>query len=386
MFWFISIVMTVYGFVNFYIFWRMKYFLGGHPLLYKIILLLFITWSLSYPVGRILEIWVHNGFQRLLIHIGSFWLAYFVYLLLGTLLFDITTMVLRITPYQILLARKLNYIYYASINGLIILFLIIGNINANRIRTTHLTIQVFKKHPAPDTLRIALITDIHLGTIIQNSFLEKIVERVNREKPDLILLGGDIIDEDINSVIEGKMGSILHRFQTPLGVYAITGNHEYISREVKMAEKYLRDAGIIMLRDSTIIIDNKILLAGREDRASRVFKGYIRKSIPALIHPYKTENYLSILLDHQPFHLEEAEQAGFDLQLSGHTHHGQMFPFQFITNRVYEKSWGYYRKGKTHYYISCGVGTWGPRIRLGNHPEIVIIDVVINKNQISEDK
>ena len=86
-----------------------------------------------------------------------------------------------------------------------------------------------------------------------------------------------------------------------------------------------------------------------------------------------------ILLDHQPFDLQDATATGIDLQLSGHTHHGQLWPLNFITNRVYEKSWGYLKKGSTHYYISSGAGTWGPPVRTGNSPEIVSIKINFTK-------
>ena len=127
-----------------------------------------------------------------------------------------------------------------------------------------------------------------------------------------------------------------------------------------------------MLRDTWVKIGDSLYVVGREDISIRGFTGKKRKPLPELMAEVD-KSYPIILMDHQPFRLEEAEINGVDLQLSGHTHHGQLWPFNFITKKVYELSWGYKKKGSTHYYVSCGVGTWGPPIRTGNRPEIINI-------------
>jgi len=128
------------------------------------------------------------------------------------------------------------------------------------------------------------------------------------------------------------------------------------------------------LRDRTVKINGSIYIIGREDRTIRQFSGKQRKPLAELMRQVD-KNLPILLMDHQPFGLNEAEENGVDLQLSGHTHHGQIFPINFITNAVYEKSWGYLQKGKTHIYVSCGVGTWGPPVRVGNRPEILNITI-----------
>jgi predicted MPP superfamily phosphohydrolase len=151
----------------------------------------------------------------------------------------------------------------------------------------------------------------------------------------------------------------------------VTGNHEYIGG-VEEACRYLTDHGIVVLRDRVARILKSVCIVGREDRSIRGFSGRQRIPLETLLNGIDRED-LVILMDHQPFHLDEAASLGVDLQLSGHTHHGQLWPFNFITAAVYELSWGYLQKGDMHVYVSSGVGTWGPPVRIGNVPEIVSI-------------
>jgi predicted MPP superfamily phosphohydrolase len=224
-----------------------------------------------------------------------------------------------------------------------------------------------------EELNIVAASDIHLGTIIRNSRLKYIVDKINNLSPDLILLPGDIVDEDVSSVMEQNMASILKQLNAKYGVYAITGNHEYIGG-VQETVKYIRDGNVTVLMDSIEKIANSFYLIGRKDHSAISF-GDSRDTLATILESADKSLPL-ILVDHQPFNLEEAQMNGIDFQISGHTHHGQLFPFNFITKRVYEKSWGYMRKNSTQYYVSCGVGTWGPPMRLGNRPEILNIKVL----------
>jgi predicted MPP superfamily phosphohydrolase len=218
-------------------------------------------------------------------------------------------------------------------------------------------------------LNIALVSDVHLGNIICNSHLTRIVEKINGLNPDVVLIAGDLVDEDIQPVIRMNLGETLRQIKSKYGVYGITGNHEYIGG-VEPACKYLTEHGIIMLRDSTLEIAHAFTLVGREDVSIRQFNGRQRKPLNELMS--SVNKALPVLLmDHQPLHLNEAVENGADLQVSGHTHHGQLWPFNCIAKAVYEVSWGYLRKAQTQFYVSCGVGTWGPPMRTGNRPEVV---------------
>lgn len=216
-----------------------------------------------------------------------------------------------------------------------------------------------------------MASDIHLGTLIANGRVSSLVEKINSLDPDIVLLAGDIVDEDIGQVIKLNLGETLKTIKSKYGVYGITGNHEYIGG-VEPAVKYLEAHGITMLRDTSIKINNSFYLVGREDKSINQFAGKKRKELKEIMSDID-KNLPVIMMDHQPFGLNEAEENGVDLQLSGHTHHGQLWPANYITEMIYEVSWGYKKKGNTNIYVSSGFGGWGPPIRTGNSPEIVNI-------------
>jgi len=254
---------------------------------------------------------------------------------------------------------------------LVLFLLIVGHINAINPKVKKLSIDIRKSVAGLESLKVVAVSDIHLGTIIGSKRLKRLVESINLLNPDVVLLGGDVLDEDVGQVIKKNLGDCIKRINSRFGIFAVTGNHEYIGG-VDNAVKYLEEHGVKCLRDNSILVDNKFYLVGRDDRDKSRYTAKKRKLLAALIDPLDKNNPI-ILLDHQPFNLNEAEIAGVDLQFSGHTHHGQLWPLNFITNKVYEVSWGYKKKGNTHFYVSTGFGTWGPPVRIGNRPEIVQI-------------
>jgi predicted MPP superfamily phosphohydrolase len=218
-----------------------------------------------------------------------------------------------------------------------------------------------------------MASDIHLGTIIGRKQFGQIVSMINERDPDLVLFPGDILDEDPAPVIHDNLGGLLRSIRSRYGVLAITGNHEYIGG-VEVACRFLAEHGIRVLRDQSVRLGDFLHVIGREDRSIERFTGKPRKPLAELMRDVDRRLPV-ILMDHQPFALEEAVRNGVDLQLSGHTHHGQMWPLNLVTKMIYEISWGYIRKENTQFYVSSGVGTWGPPVRIGNRPEIVEINL-----------
>jgi uncharacterized protein len=255
-----------------------------------------------------------------------------------------------------------------------IIIVIAGYINASIFKINKFELSIQKTGINLKSLHIAIASDIHLGTIISNSHLKNLVNSINILKPDIILLAGDIVDEDLAPVIKNNLGETLTKLKSKYGTYAITGNHEYIGG-VEEAVKYLSAHNITMLRDRAVMIDDLFYIVGREDRSISQFNARKRKSLADILSGID-RNLPVILMDHQPFALQEAVNAGIDLQLSGHTHHGQLWPFNYITSKLFELSYGYIRKGSTHFYVSSGFGTWGPPVRTTARPEIV--DITIN--------
>lgn len=370
---FFSIALAVYALINYYIFIR-EWEVGGQNSTWRTAFVAaFLLFSLSYIAGRFLERFSLTWFSSSLVMIGSFWLAAMTYFLLFTVAIDLLRLInllaplfpssFSVNPEQ---TKETTALVVAAVVSIIVLA---GYLNARTPRVRTLALTIPKNSRAMESMNIVVASDIHLGTIVCKSKLERIVDRINALDPDLVLLPGDVVDEDIGPVIRNNLGETLKKIRSKFGVLAITGNHEYIGG-VEPACRYLVDHGITMLRDDSRKINNTVYIVGREDISIRGFAGKNRKPLQELMAGID-KSYPVILMDHQPFHLEEAEANGVDLQLSGHTHHGQLWPFNFITKKVYEISWGYKKKGNTHYYVSCGVGTWGPPVRTGNTPEIV---------------
>lgn len=210
--------------------------------------------------------------------------------------------------------------------------------------------------------KIVMVSDLHIGYHNNRKEISTWIDKINAEKPDLILIGGDIIDGHIRPIVDENMAQEFRRLKAP--VYACLGNHEYYGGE-KAAEQFYKDAGINLLIDRSTSVQG-INIIGRDDRTNRN-----RKSVKALTHGLDMSRY-TIMLDHQPYNLEDAELAGIDFQLSGHTHYGQMWPISWIEDAIYEKAYGALTKGNTQYYVTSGMGIWGAKFRIGTQSEYVV--------------
>ena len=369
---FFSIVIVLYGLINTYIYLRGLQAIPSASSLRQWFTIVFWFLALSYFAARLLErmalSWLTDG----LVWIGSFWLGEMAYFVLILLVIDVVRLANYFVPFFPALITQ-NYQHTKQIVALvvagIVLLTVIGarlNQMSPQIKTLELTIH--KKSPLTE-LNVAMISDVHLGTIICNSHFMRIVEKINSLNPDIVLFAGDLVDEDIAPVIRQNLGETIRQIKSKYGIYGITGNHEYIGG-VEAACTYLTEHGVVMLRDSIVKIADAFTLVGREDISARQFGSHQRKPLQELMKAVD-KSLPVILMDHQPLHLNEAVEQGADLQFSGHTHNGQLWPFNYIADAVYEVSWGYKQKGNTHVYVSCGVGTWGPPMRTGNRPEVV---------------
>jgi len=372
---FFTVFFTLYGLLNYYVINRIGQTLVFIGFTNKYLFILIILAS-AYPAARLLELISTNFITHFLVYIGSLYLALFVYGLLFIAVVDFVRLVDHFLPFiKKISAGNLTALCRYTFFTLAATSLILttaGFFNARRLRLRTINVNIAKKAGDRQTLKIVMASDIHLGAIIGIPRLQEVVNKINSLKPDIILFAGDVVDEDTSIVIEKGMAVFLKKLKAPLGVYAVTGNHEYIKNK-KQAVGFLRDGGITVLEDRVIKVADSFYLAGRKDMlAKNLGKG--RKELADILQGIDSTKPL-ILLDHQPFRLEQAETNGVDLQLSGHTHHGQMFPFNLLTKKIFEQSWGYLKKGSTHYYISCGVGTWGPPVRIGSVPEIVEINL-----------
>lgn len=255
----------------------------------------------------------------------------------------------------------------ASILILVVAIFIYGYFNYERKERVQLNVETAK--PLKRPLRVVMMSDLHLGYHNTRADFHKWVSDIMAENADLILIAGDVIDGSIRALLEQDMATEFRRLKVP--VYACLGNHEYYSGR-KEAIQFYKDAGIHLLVDEAEKVElrgDTILLIGRDDRVNEN-----RKSVKELLSGFSNNRYV-ILLDHQPYHLEEAEQAGVDSQLSGHTHYGQVWPISWIEEAIYEKAFGALKKGDTQYYISSGIGIWGAKFRIGTRSEYVVADI-----------
>ena len=233
---------------------------------------------------------------------------------------------------------------------------------------------------ALDGFKIAQISDLHIGPTIDRNYVQKTVDMTNSVEPDIIVLTGDIGDGS-PQVYQDDFAPLKH-LRAKLGVFYVTGNHEYYSD----AEKWMTmmtDAGMVVLRNSNQIIHYagssaallkkvSIAVAGVVDPAAAMFLATDGpKPADAMLGANNAD--IKILLAHQPGIAALAEKAGFDLQISGHTHGGQFFPWNFVVKKVHQYHQGLFKRGVMHIYVSPGTGSWGPPIRLGTRPEVSVL-------------
>jgi len=369
-------VLAVYGLLNFYVIRRGWQAMAGARTGRWVYLAVALFLVLSFPISRMTARLLPQLPTTFLSYLGSFFMAAVIYAFFFVLIIDLFRLLnalFRFFPrFMTGNPQRAGFVAMWAVLGAIFLILAGGFIAAvyPRLRTLDLTVD--KKAGTMDRLNVVMISDVHLSSIYRNSHLKKIVERINRLKPDLVLLPGDIVDMDVSREEEDKMTVTLGGIRAPLGVFAVTGNHEYYGGVAKNVE-YLGKAGVRVLQDEMVKIDEAFYLVGRKDLSASRF-GDQRLPLDQIMQGVD-RSLPVILMDHEPFHLEEAEHNGVDLQVSGHTHAGQLFPISLINKAMYEQNWGYWRRGKTQYYISCGVGTWGMPVRTAGISEIVQIKV-----------
>lgn len=374
---FFLIFFFVYVSLNFYVFIRGWQSLAFAPFVKPYYLVLFLFISLSYLIAKFFVSYLPPFLYDVLMWIGSFWFVYMFYFVLTILFVDILRLVDSFTYIFPEFVRS-NYDTAKFITAIAMIVLVsipifIGHLNTKNIKARELNLSISKRESLLTELNVAFLADLHLSIINDEIFLEKVVDKVNALKPDIILFGGDIVDDKAWILDRKNIGPSLRKLKSKYGIYTCTGNHEYING-VQSSVNWIKRFGIEVIQDDVIKIGNSFYLIGREDRSINQFSNRRRKSLNEILH--QTEKRLpTILLDHQPLNLEEAANYGIDIQLSGHTHHGQIFPANLITNLVYELSWGYLKKGNTHYYVTSGVGTWGPPVRIGSATDIIKLNI-----------
>jgi predicted MPP superfamily phosphohydrolase len=374
----IIIVLLLYSAINFYIGIR-----GWQSLRRKLSLIFSISYlfifsffALSYPLGSFIQKLSPSTLGDTLLLTGSFWLGMIYYLFLFTLFIDILRFIDTYKPFLPLKLKQHSLRVAATVFLVTTCLIAYGTWNARHPVTINYEITIPKTAGTSslETLQVVMVSDIHLGQIVDNRRLKRLVNRINQLEPDIVLIPGDIIDNDINVLPNQHMIETFRKLRPKLGTYAVLGNHEYFDQQTDLAIEYLKQGNIHILRDQWTLVDNSFYVVGRDDLAKMRYIGASRQDLKTVMEGIDHRLPI-ILLDHQPKNLQDAVDQGVDLQLSGHTHLGQLFPNSLITKKLYELDWGYLQKESLQVIVSCGFGTWGPPVRIGNSPEIINLTI-----------
>lgn len=374
---FFIIFFTVYTALNYYVFIRGWQVLSSLPAFKPFYIVLFVIVAYGYVLSKVLYKILPSILYDFWLSIGAIWFAFLVYFIL--VLFGLDLIRLMESFFHFLprfiynnyeQTKKITAIAVILLVSIIVLF---GSLNKRDITIKTLNLTLPKGDGKLSELNIVMAADLHLSPIDGEKLLSRIVDKINTVNPELILLAGDIVDDKAEVLTARGIGESFKKLKPKYGIYAINGNHEFIN-EVGASVKYMQKYGMNVLRDDFLLIDGSFYLVGREDVVMERFTGRKRKPLEKIVQTIQTD-HPRIVLDHTPVKLEQAVENGIDLQLSGHTHHGQIWPGNIITNMIYELSWGYKRKGNTQYYVTSGAGTWGPPVRTGSKSEIVNIKI-----------
>ncbi len=358
-----------------------------------IIYSLFIIAALAMPLGFILP--GTSTVKYKLLHLGSIWLGVLMYSLFPTILYLIFCLVWRIykkkkgTTKPLERPRK-NAITAASVG---IVFVIIisgyGMIHATDTKITEYSIEVDRKDGKIDELNAVMIADMHMGVNIGSKEMERMAKLINECEPDIVFICGDIFDNIYDALDDPEhLIEIFKSIKTKYGIYACYGNHDVDEKvlagftfnysDKKMSDprmdEFLEKAGIILLRDEYILIEDSFYVYGRPDK-SKPGRGIDDRKTPEEVMKSMEGNYPVIVLDHQPRQQDELAKAGCEVDLCGHTHDGQIFPGNILVSLLYDNSYGYKKFGNMHNIVTSGVGLFGPYMRVGTRSEICSIRI-----------
>ena len=357
---FLTLVITIWGGIHFYVYKRTIHFLNISGAFKIYLALAIFILFFSYPLIRAISGFLPVEISLVLHILSTLWIGMVFYLFLFFILADLITLILS-------LAFPIPKVAIGiAVFILTILTVIYGYIEANRISTRKITIKI--ENLNGKELRIVHLSDLHLGLNFNYLKLKRMIPHINKFSPDLVLITGDILDEKADRI--NKYKNLFSEIQSGLGIFAVTGNHEFYAGNQKSIE-FLKSAGITLLRNQVLTLNN-VEIAGVDDeeflRNSKNWKENLKNTLKKA----HKENML-ILLKHRPTGFDIARENGVGLMLCGHTHRAQLFPLHFITSRVYRYFYGYHIEGKMHIYVNSGLGTWGPPLRLFAPPEIVFI-------------
>ena len=344
---------------NFYIFVRLVQAIAALPMWLR------VAFGVVYWIaacGMFISFGMRNVAMPEFLHrtlhvVGTSWLLFTLYMVVALLVADVV---------HCIWPSFHHGVWYAL--GLTLTVLVAGYINYRNPRVEHITIETDKPIEG-GRLRLVAISDVHLGYGTTRNDLARYIDIINSENPDIVVIVGDLIDNSIMPVKRADMCREFERIEARYGIYMVAGNHEYISG-IDECRNYLETTPIQLLSDSVARPLKGVEIVCRDDR-----QNMRRAKLDTLLAECDSECF-KIVLDHQPNAIKESQKNSIDLHLSGHTHRGQVFPLNILTDHLFEQSHGYRKWSDTHAYVMTGLSLWGPPFRIGTHSELLVVDIV----------
>ena len=362
----------LYGGINFYTFARARsifHFSGAVQLIVIVLLVLLILAPVMVRLAENLHL---EESAKAIAYIGYLWMAFvFLFFFLGISL-DVIRY-LSVFFYPGAKSIPLKTIFFGMTVFLSFVLVVYGFWDAQRIRIKTLEVQTEHVLPNDGRIRIVQISDVHVGLIIRGERLQTLLDAVRQANPDILVSTGDLLDGELDNVTPEAEKFVA--IKPAFGKYAIMGNHEYYAG-IERSLAFTKKAGFDVLRDEVRQVAGISIFGADDITAARLGLRKDKRAFDELLTSNSNRGFV-LLLKHQPF---VNEKENFNLQLSGHTHGGQIFPFRLITHLIYPKDYGYFELGGNKLlYVSRGTGTWGPPVRIFAPPEITIIDLIGKK-------
>lgn len=370
------LIIFMFIFLNYYICNKIFSILSNFIKLNKLFFyIIYFFISFSYFFNIMFASTLSTFMNKLTLYIGIYYLAIIPYIFIFSVLYDL----LKLINHS--LKNKVNNKLISTFCMITFLStIIIGFYNANTPYINTYNIES-RKLTSTENVNIVLLSDIHLGDYIGNKQITKLVNKVNELNPDIILIAGDLIDSNLKPFESNEMYKELGNLKSSYGTYFALGNHDIYTKEMDKITNMLSNENIIVLRDDYTLVNNKFYIIGRNDFEIANFYNP-RKNLSDITKNIDF-NKPTIVIDHNPKYLYDSVNNNIDLQVSGHTHKGQMFPFNLVIKNLYDLDHGFKNIDGLNLVVSSGYGTWGPPIRLGSRSEIVQINLNGLNNNIS---
>lgn len=363
---------------NIYVFYKGWNALKNKRVARNVFLSIFIVEMGIYLTGLFFSDSLPENVFRLIALSGISWMVFLFYMTLFWLLIDGLFFAHRKRRFMPRFVDKHPNITCGSAFLVTTFFvtalLIWGNYKFRHPSVTKFDIHIDKTAPEIKKMRAVIVGDLHLGFFIDKKIAAKYARFIMAQKPDVVFFVGDMIDAEIAPLLKQKMDEELQKVKAPLGVFGCTGNHEYRYETEEKIAWLQQKAHIQMLRDSAILVNSSFYVVGREDEV------YLkREGLQTILKKNNVNRQLPIIvLNHSPHHLSEEADANVDIAFYGHTHEGQIFPFNLFTHLIFEVAHGYKKKENTHIYVTSGLGLAGPQFRIGTQSEIAVCDITFN--------